>query len=306
MRIFVAGATGVIGRRVVPELVARGHAVTAMARDAVKADRLIDAGATPVEASLFEPAALASAVAGHDVVINLATHVPSSRRMFLPGAWRENDRVRREGAANLVDAALAGGAKRYIQESFAPIYPSRGAQWIDETAPLMPSRYNRSVIDAERSAERFAMAGGVGLCLRFGLFYGPGTEQWRDLVNFVRMGWAPMPGRPEAYVSSVSHDDAAAAVIAALNADSGAYNVVDDEPVTHRDYFNALAALLLVPPPKLPPAWATFLSGSPGEMLARSLRISNAKLKGATGWSPRHPSVREGFRAILEAMEQSP
>src|SRR5262249_23287362 len=133
MRILVTGATGVIGRRVIPLLVQRGHEVTAVARSAEKAERLRRAGATPVVLDLFDRDAVGRAVAGHEVVINLATHIPSSTTaMFLPGAWRENDRVRREGSAILVDAAIAGGATRFVQESFAPIYADSGDRWIDE------------------------------------------------------------------------------------------------------------------------------------------------------------------------------
>ena len=114
MRIFLAGATGVIGRRVMPLLVAAGHRVSAIGRTPDKRAALERLGAVPVDADLFAPDALRRAVAGHAVVINLATHLASGLRIFLPGAWRENDRVRRIGAANLADAAIAAGAERFI------------------------------------------------------------------------------------------------------------------------------------------------------------------------------------------------
>jgi nucleoside-diphosphate-sugar epimerase len=113
MRIFIAGATGVIGRRAVPLLVQDGHEVTGIGRSPAKRQALADAGATPVDVDLFAPDALNAAVAGHDAVINLATHLPTGWRMFVPGAWALNDRIRREGAANLA-AAAAAGASRYI------------------------------------------------------------------------------------------------------------------------------------------------------------------------------------------------
>src|SRR5262245_7790023 len=110
MRIFVTGATGVIGRRVVPALVSQGHQVTAAVRAQSRRPELALRGVTEVQVSLFAPETLRRAMAGHEVVINLATHIPvSMARMFLPGGWRENDRIRREGSANLVDAALASG-----------------------------------------------------------------------------------------------------------------------------------------------------------------------------------------------------
>ena len=106
----------------------------------------------------------------------------------------------------------------------------------------------------------------------------------------------------ESFISSVSHDDAASAVMAALNLPAGIYNVTDDEPVSHRDYVDALADALGVRHPKLPPRWATPLAGSVGRLLARSLRISNLKLRNAAGWAPRYRSVREGFHDAVSAM----
>jgi nucleoside-diphosphate-sugar epimerase len=123
-----------------------------------------------------------------------------------------------------------------------------------------------------------------------------------DLVRFVRRGFAPLLGPAESFFSSVSHDDAASAVMAALLLPPGTYNVTDDEPVRHREYVNALAAALRVPTPKLPPAWAAALAGSVGKTLARSLRISNRKLRYSAGWQPKYPSVREGFPAMLAEM----
>jgi nucleoside-diphosphate-sugar epimerase len=122
------------------------------------------------------------------------------------------------------------------------------------------------------------------------------------MVQWVRRGWGPVPGPGSAYISSISHDDAAAAVAAALSLPAGAYNVVDDEPVTHREFFDALAAALDVPRPKLPPPWLTPLFGSLGQMMARSLRISNRKLRSVSTWAPEYPSVREGWRAVVPTL----
>src|SRR5437868_3398719 len=198
-----------------------------------------------------------------------------------------NDRLRRIASAKLCEAALAAGVQRFIQESFAPVYPDRGEQWIEESTPLQPVALNRSILDAERAAERFATGGGMGITLRFGAFYGPDAIHVRDLVRLVRRGWAPMPGRAASFISSVSHDDAGGAVVAALGAPSGIYNVVDDNPLSHRDYVDSLAAALHVAPPRLPPAWMTPIFGSVGRLLARSLRINNRKLRRETKWLPR-------------------
>jgi 2-alkyl-3-oxoalkanoate reductase len=307
VKVFVTGATGVIGRRVVPPLVKAGHDVTAAARSAEKAATLRQAGAHAVALDLFDRDAVRRTVAGHDTIVNLATHMPASstRMLLMPGAWRENDRIRREGSAILVDAAIAGGATRFIQESFAPIYPDCGDRWIDEQVTPRPASYNRTILDAERSAERFTESGGVGVVLRFAGFYGPDARHVHEMLPYIRKGWAPIPGSPDAFWSSVTHDDAATAVVAALDVPAGIYNVTDDEPLRRREYFQALANALGVRPPKLPPAWVTPLMGSVGELLARSLRISNQKLRRATTWTPTYPSAREGWPAVVAALRRA-
>src|SRR4051794_15411160 len=288
MRVFLSGATGVIGKRVVPLLLEQGHTVTVGQR----------AGGRPlpwkgevraVPLDLFSPATLGPAVRNHDVVINLATSIPSTFKSLLRSAWRMNDRIRREGSRNLAEAALAGGVRVLVQESFAPAYPDRGDEWIDESVPLEPSAYNRTVLDAEESVGRFSAAGRNGISLRFAAFYGPDSVQLPDMIRLLNKGWAPLP-KPHGFISSVSHDDAAAAVVALLQARPGAYNVADDEPVRKEEYAGSLASLLGLKPPKFPPDWATPLFGAPGSMLGRSLRISNRKLRAETGWRPRYPS----------------
>jgi nucleoside-diphosphate-sugar epimerase len=236
------------------------------------------------------------------VVINLATHVPSTAGSLLPGAWHENDRIRRVASALLADAARAGGVRRFIQESFAPIYADRGDDWVDETSPVQPARYNRTVLDAEASAQRFAGGGGAAVMLRFASFYGPDSSQLPAMISFVRRGWMPLPGPASSYFSSVSHDDAAAAVIAALEVPPGIYNVGDDEPLRHREVADALAHAVGAPRPRLPPAWLTPLAGSIGRLYARSVRLSNRKLRLEGGWAPRYRSVREGFEAAARGM----
>jgi nucleoside-diphosphate-sugar epimerase len=260
--IFVAGATGVIGRRVVPLLVTAGHRVTAVGRTAEKRALLERAGAGALDVDLFDPTAVSRAVTDHEVVINLATHIPPSARVFVPGAWRQTARVRRLVSANLATATIAGGGGRLIQESFAPIYEDAGDRWIDEAAPVRVARYNRAVLDAEAAAERVTREGGAGVVLRFAYFYGADSDFTRDGVRSVRHGRAPVFGSPAAYISSVSHDDAAAAVVAALGVPAGRYNVSDDRPMQRRDFADALAAALGVGPPKFFPGWVAALAGS--------------------------------------------
>lgn len=298
MQILVTGATGVIGTRLVPQLVAAGHAVTAATRIAEKGRVLGQRGARVVALDLFDERAVRDAVRGHETVINLATHMPSSTmRMMWRSAWRENDRVRRDASRILVDAALAAGVQRFIQESFAPIYEGAGDQWIDEHHPVAPAPYNATALDAERSALRFTESGATGIVLRFAGLYGPDAMS-RDMVKMVKMGWSPLPGRPDAYWSCVTQDDAATAVAAALNVPAGTYNVVDDEPLTRREWVDAVAAAVGAKPPKFAPAWTARLMGAVGELMSRSQRMSNRKLRTASGWTPKFPSAREGWLAF--------
>jgi nucleoside-diphosphate-sugar epimerase len=304
MRVFLTGATGVVGRRLVPLLIRQGHLVTAVVRSPEKKAAVARAGATPAAVGLFDRNALDAAVRRHDAVVNLATHIPaSSWKMLRRSSWAENDRIRREGSSNLADAAIAAGVSRFVQESFAPVYPDRGDQWIDEDVPTEPVSYNRSLLDAERAAARFTASGRSGVVLRFGAFYGPDAVQLADAVRLVRRGWAPLPGRPGSYISSVSHDDAASAAASALIAAPGVYNVVDDEPVTHREYFDSLAAVIGAPRPRIPPPWTTALMGSLGKLLARSQRISNLRFRSTTDWVPKYRSVREGWPDALEELD---
>ena len=253
MKVFVTGATGVLGWRAVEQFVADGHAVTGVARGPEKAARVEKLGATPVMVDLFDRAALTEAVRGHEVVCNLATRIPRVSRALLPGAWSDNDRIRRDASRNLVDAALATDVQRYVQESIAFMYPDRGDAWIDESTPLDVTSYARTVVDAEAQAQRFTDAGRAGVTLRFGLFYGPDSTHTIDVVRMVRRRIAPAVAPLDAYMSSITTHDAGRAVLAALRAPAGVYNVVEDDPSRGRDYFDALADALGVKRPR----WST-------------------------------------------------
>ena len=304
MKVLVFGATGALGRRVVPLLLARGHTVTAVGRSRERLAALAGSGATTATVDLFDRSAVLRAVSGHSTVVNLATHVPGTGpRAFLPGAWREMDCLRREASAIVADAVLAAGAGRLVQASFALTYPDNGARWVDERVAPRPAAYNRTALDAEASARRVTEGGGVGVALRFALLYGGAEDGFtRDVLRHARGGWLPLFGRPDGYVSTVTHDDAAHAVVAALHAPGGVYNVADDEPLTRRALAGVLGDVLGVHPPRLPPVWAARLGGSLGETIARSLRLSNGALRTATGWRPQYPSGREGWRAAAEAI----
>jgi len=299
VKVFVAGATGVVGRRLVPLLVGAGASVTGVARSREKERQLEAQGATPVRVSLFDPAALEVAVAGHDAVINIATKIPSGMKLFAPGAFNENIRIRTEASQNLALAAIATRARRFIQESFAPAYPDRGEEWISEDVDIQPPKYIESVRHAESAAAEFTKSGGTGVVLRFSMFYGPDSSLTLDMLKSVRSGFAPAFGGPKAYMSSIYTDDVASAVLAALSVPAGVYNVTDDVPMPRREAFDLLAKAMRVRSPRMMPRWVTNLFGSIGETLGRSQRVSNARFKNASGWAPKVPSLREGWPLLL-------
>jgi 2-alkyl-3-oxoalkanoate reductase len=306
MRIFVTGATGVIGRRAVPLMVCRGHEVTGVGRSPERLKTLERAGASPLVLDLLDREAVRRSIAGFDAIVNLATHIPPlGLKSFFASAWKETGRIREHGSALLVDEALASGAQLFVQESFAPIYPDSGDRWITEETRPQAATYNEATLKAEASADRFSKDGGRGVVLRFAYFYGPGDGFTQETFKAVRRGWLPIFGRHDGFFSTVNHEDAALAVVAALDAPAGIYNVVDNVPLTRRQLGDALSKMLNVPPPRIPPAWLTRLTGSVGNTMARSLRISNAKLRGTTAWTPRYATELEGWRAAFQGEQPS-
>lgn len=301
-RVFVAGATGVVGLPAVRALLADGHRVTGVARTPAKADQLRALGAEAVAVDLFDTTAVKAATEGHDVVVNLATRIPPSSQAWRSGAWAENERLRTEASALLADAALDHGAERFVQEALAFAYADHGDDWIDEDEPIEPPGELSGVLTAETSARRVTDAGAVGIVLRFGNFYGPTAGHTREQAQLVRRRVSPTPGEPEAWWSLVHTDDAGAAVAAALRAPAGAYNVVDDRPVRRRELDDAMARALGVGRLRRPPKVVRRAVESKAPILTRSIRASNARLRAATGWAPAYPSVEEGWAAVAGAL----
>jgi nucleoside-diphosphate-sugar epimerase len=300
MKVFVTGATGVAGSGVVPALVAAGHDVTAVSRSEVKAELVRSWGADPVAIDLFDPVATMSAVEGHEAVCNLATHIPSLTKAGLPGAWKENDRIRRVVSTHLVDAALAAGTAHFVQESIGFVYPDRGDEWITEEVEPQPTAVTRSALDAEATIARFTADGRTGVVIRFAQFYGPGATHSVQAVRMAaRFGVAPTIGDAHGYLSSIHRDDLGPAVVAALGAPAGVYNVGDDEPLRrselHAVFAEALGRERLHDLGKL----MARVGGSKSESVGRSQRLANTAFTAATGWAPTVPSARVGWLPII-------
>jgi nucleoside-diphosphate-sugar epimerase len=299
MQVFLTGATGALGRPTCRALAAAGHLVRGVARGPAKADVVRADGGEPIEVSLFDTRALRVALEGCDAVLHFATKVPPLGRITRRSA-DENDRLRRDASRSLVDAALAAGVSSYVQESIAFLYADGGDAWLDEDAPLHTSWLNDSARAAEEETLRFATGGGRGVALRFGVFYAPYARSTIDSVRLARRGLFPVLGTGTQFMSSIHVDDAAGAAVAALDVDSGVYNVVDDEPLRYRQYAEALGAGLGVTPRLRLPAWMVkAILGEVSHIVLLSRRVSNRRFRAAAGWKPRATSARHGLPAVV-------
>lgn len=304
VKVFVTGGTGAIGREAVKALVEAGHEVRALARSDVKARWLASQGAEPVQVSLFDEAALAAVFKGHQAVANLASALPSTSQFILPWAWRQNHRVRSDGSRAVVNAAIKAGVETLLQESVALMYPESGTEWISEdtTPDRFPSA--EANLAAEANAERFTAAGGNGVVLRFGWFYGPGARHAEEFFALARHGLCVSMGPDDSYVSSIHVADGGRAVAAALAAPANTYNVVDDAPLTKRQYADALATAAGCRVRMRAPGRAARLLGNKTLGLRRSLRVSNRRFRDGTEWSPQYPSAKEGWMATAATLKR--
>lgn len=307
MKVFVAGATGALGRPVVRALVAAGHEVTGTSGTAARSALVAEAGGTAIVCDALDRAAVFAAVraAEPEVVIHQLTALPERFAQLRKGTEATN-RLRREGTRHLVDAALAVGARRVIAESIAFLYAPAGPPVATEDSPVWESAPGTSAatLAAVAELERTVLtAGGIeGVVLRYGALYGPGT--WYapdgDITTQLRKRRFPIVGSGGGLTSFVHVDDAAAATVRALDhGGPGVYNVVDDEPVAYRDLLPGLAALLGAKRPRRVPRWLVRVVA--GRVAAISLTeqrgASNAKAKRELGWTPRYSSWRDGFAA---------
>jgi nucleoside-diphosphate-sugar epimerase len=316
VRVFLAGASGVIGRRLVPLLLAGGHEVTAMTRTPGKMSELSAIGAEPVLADGLDAEAVATAVrdARPDAVINQLTSIPpriNPRKMERDFAL--NDRLRIEGTRHLVAAAQRAGAGRVLAQSVAFSYaPGPPGTVHSEQDPLFldaPPPFRRSAL-ALGELERTVLDAG-GLVLRYGYFYGPGSAVSRtgSVGQDVIRRRLPIVGGGGGVWSFIHVDDAAHATVNALSRGAtGAYNIVDDDPARVSDWIPQLAETLGAPRPRrVPAAIARLAAGSYGvATMTRAQGASNELARRELGWSPQFPSWREGFGGLSAAPPAPP
>jgi nucleoside-diphosphate-sugar epimerase len=311
VRVFLAGASGVIGKPLIPALTGAGHEVTAITRSERNAEAIRAAGAEAVIADVLDPEQTKAAVvaARPEVVVSHLTKLPADLNpRNMKTAYPENDLVRGQGNANLLAGARAAGARRIVVQNVCFLYAPQGEAVKTEDAPLIsggPDYVENSIAVHNEMERSVTQAGDVeGLVLRFGYWYGPGT-------SFAPDGWGageirkrrfPIVGDGGGLFSFCHIDDVVGATIASLDSgSSGVYNVCDDDPAPVREWLPELADALGAPPPRKVPLWlARLFSGGFGATMMTRLRgASNAKAKRDLGWTPRWPSWRQGFREAL-------
>jgi nucleoside-diphosphate-sugar epimerase len=304
MKVFIAGATGVIGRRVLKQLVAGGHQVVGLSRSPANAAWLSQNGAQAALGSLFDAEALAGLTRGCEAVLHLATAIPTKTRASR-NDWLLNDRIRTEGTRALLAAAARNACRLYVQESITYFYGEHGDEWVDEDTP--PAAPPGSVLESALEMERLVAQSALpAVVLRFGLFYCHDSAQTRAIFVSARRGQFPIIGDGRAFWSSIQVDDAAAAVVRAVERPERAaghtFNVVDDEPARYRDVAAFIARSLGARPPLHVPAFVARLlvGGALVDALTTSARVRNQRFKDAVGWAPQYPSYREGYRAEME------
>src|SRR5262245_6021184 len=317
MRIFVAGASGAIGRRLVPLLVACGDAVVGTTRTSRKAVELQTLGATPVVLDLLDAEAVGRAVSetAPEVIVHQATalsSVGSSVRNF-DKVFAETNRLRTIGTDNLLAAARGVGVRKFVAQSFAGWpYARVGGPVKDEEAPLdrnPPASSVETLAAIRRLEEHVVGADGLeGVVLRYGGFYGPGTalSLEGEVVELIRRRLVPLIGSGAGIACFIHIEDAARATVAAVKRGrGGVYNVVDDEPAPSSVWLPYLADAVGGKPPRHVPAWLGKLAGGKQVelMMTEARGASNAKAKQELGWQLLYPSWREGF---LNGLGRSP
>ncbi|MFF1482145.1 NAD-dependent epimerase/dehydratase family protein [Streptomyces sp. NPDC058301] len=308
MRVLVAGATGVIGRALVPLLTSVGHDVIGLSRSTGRSAFLEGAGARTVVADALDAAALDRAVreAAPDAVVHLLTAIPPRLNpRGMPRQFALTDRLRTEGTRNLIEAAHGAGARRVISQSVAFGYDPDGAGLANEDTPLWPTppKPFRRSLDALRELERRTRDAG-GLVLRFGHLYGPGTAFDTDgqFVRQIMGGKLPLVGGGSATFSFTHVHDAATAVVAALDKNTtGTLNIVDNDPARMSEWVPEVARILGAPAPKRLPVFIARLAvGGWGTAYMTRLRgADNARARLSLDWRPRHTSWRTGLAVEL-------
>jgi 2-alkyl-3-oxoalkanoate reductase len=303
MRVFVAGASGEIGTRLVPQLIDAGHEVIGTSTSSAGAERVKGLGAKAIVLDLLDREAVRRAVleSAPDAIVNEATAIRGvTFSKNLDRSFAQTNRLRTEGTDALLAAAWEANVPRFVAQSFASMrYAREGGPVKDEDAPLEASPVKgMSETSAAMNYLDRAVVAARGIALRYGVFYGGDND---GLVHPVQNRQFPIVGDGGGYASFIHLDDAAAATVLALEHEGPAiYNVVDDDPAPVREWLPVIADALGAKPPRHFPAWlARLYAGDVAVMMGTETRgASNTKAKRELGWTPRRPTWREGFAEV--------
>ena len=303
MKVFIAGATGVLGRRLVKGLWDRGHSVLGLVRDSRGEQIVQSLGGESRWASIFDPDELAHAAKGADIVIHAASSVPRKTRPTR-GDWKMNSRIRTEGTRALTECAARIGATVYLQQSVLGVARPPNGSHFDEYSPVSPADpMSFSALDGENIALQAGGRHGFKVSvLRCGCLYGADSAHTRWLGERLKRGRIAVIGRGDAVWACLHLDDAARAFITAAEAGRiGIWHLLDDEPVTVAKFLGAFAERLHLPAPRRLPTWlARTLAGRHVvSAFTASTRTSNRRFRREFGWAPRYPSCQEGLDQVV-------
>jgi nucleoside-diphosphate-sugar epimerase len=300
VKVFLTGASGVMGRSSIEALHQAGHSVVGLARTSTSAAQIEALGAQSCLGDVYDVEALTAGMRGCDAVANLATKVPVGTAALMPGSLRAVDRIRMRGSKVVADAARRADVGRIIQQSLSFIYADQDDDWIDEHSPIDVTKASEPVIVAEDTAIGFAASGGTAISLRFGLITGNDrNSEW--LFKRAAAGRAIGLGREESWMHVVHPDDVGSAVVHALTAPGGVYNV-GAEPVQRRDYVDTIAQAAGRKHGHFLPPWVLRIGSEKLEILTRSQRVSSQRFSDRTGWHPQYPKLTpDWFDALVRA-----
>lgn len=307
MRVFIVGATGVLGKRIVADYTDRGHEVVGLARTEA-GDELVSArGGTPVRGDVLDQSTLTEPVSRADVVVHAATKIPVETNPT-ERAWKRNDRVRLEGTKNLLQAVEADPIDRFVFQSIVWLARQPNGETFDEHAEPHPDRSTRSALAAERLLQQEARhLGFEPVIVRGGYFYGPDTAHTHLLGRRLLAGKLPiigngLLGRGDATISFIHVDDIGRAFTDAVEGTAtGVFHVVDDQPTTYAEFIHEFANRLKAASPSRIPVWFArlFVDDNLVRLLTKSMPTSNRRFRRSFDWSPRYPTIHEGLDDVV-------
>jgi len=308
MEVFVAGATGVLGRRIVAECAERGHEVVGLTRDE-KGDAVVrESGGEPHRGDVLDRDSVVEGAGSADAVVHAATKIPTDTNPSEED-WELNDRVRREGAENLVAAAAEADADRFVAQSVVWVARQPDGGRFDEDAEPHPDRSTRTALAAERIVEEAGEEHGFdAVVLRGGWFYAPDTAHTRMfgeqmLARDLPLVGRGLLGRKDATLSFAHVDDAGRAFADAVEGEAtGTFHVVDEQPTTYAEFVRGFGERLGAPPPRRVPAWLArfFVGENILRLITRSMPTTNDRFREAFGWEPEYPTIQEGLDQVVE------